>query len=71
MMITLYTIHCPQCNVLKKKLDAAGISYTLIDDRDTLRELGYTKLPILSVNGLDMDFHQAITWLKESFNNAN
>ena len=65
MMIKLYTIHCPQCNVLKKKLDIAGISYTLIDDRDWLMANGYDKFPILEVDGNQMNFIQAITWLKE------
>ena len=65
MMIKLYTIHCPQCNVLKKKLDAAGISYTLIDDKEWLIANGYDKFPILEVDGDQMNFSKAITWLKE------
>ena len=65
MMIKLYTIHCPQCNVLKKKLDAAGISYTLIDDKEWLSANGYDRFPILEVDGNQMNFSQAITWLKE------
>ena len=64
-MIKLYTIHCPQCNVLKKKLDLAGISYTLIDDRDWLAANGYDKFPILEVDGKEYDYMQAITWLRE------
>ena len=64
-MIKLYTIHCPQCNVLKKKLDAAGISYTLIDDKEWLIANGYDRFPILEVDGNQMNFGQAITWLKE------
>ena len=70
-MITLYTIHCPQCNVLKKKLDAAGISYTLIDDRNWLKENGYTLFPVLEVNGKQMDFSEARKWLEETFINAH
>ena len=65
MMIKLYTIHCPQCNVLKKKLDTAGISYTLIDDQEWLRANGYDKFPILEVDGTQMNYMQAITWLRE------
>ena len=65
MNIKLYTIHCPQCNVLKKKLDLAGISYTLIDDEAWLRENGYDKFPILEVDGTEMDYITAINWLKE------
>ena len=65
MMIKLYTIHCPQCNVLKKKLDTAGISYTLIDDKEWLIANGYDKFPILEVDGKKMNFSESITWLKE------
>lgn len=70
-MIKLYTIHCPQCNVLKKKLDAASISYTLIDDRNWLKENGYNLFPILEVNGKQMNFSEARKWLEGTFNNAN
>ena len=65
-MITLYTIHCPQCNVLRKKLDAAGISYQMIDDQKWLSENGYDKFPILEIEeGNQLNFSQAIKWLKE------
>ena len=64
MDIKLYTIHCPQCNVLKKKLDLAGITYTLIDDREWLSANGYELFPILSVDGKEMDFFTAKTWLE-------
>ena len=64
-MITLYTIHCPQCNVLKKKLDAAGISYSLIDDRDWLIQHSFNRFPILEVDGIQMNFAEARKWLEE------
>lgn len=65
MDITLYTIHCPQCIVLQKKLDLAGVKYNIVDDIPTLTQLGYTKFPILSVDGKEMDFFTAKTWLEE------
>lgn len=65
MKITLYTIHCPACNVLKKKLDAAGIEYTLVDDINVLNNLGYKVFPILNVDGKDFNLSQANQWLKE------
>jgi hypothetical protein len=30
--VVVYTIHCPACNILEKKLAAAGIDYTVVDD---------------------------------------
>lgn len=65
MKITLYTIHCPACNVLKKKLDAAGIEYTLVDDINVLNNLGYKVFPILNVDGEDLNLSKANQWLKE------
>lgn len=65
MKITLYTIHCPACNVLKKKLDAAGIEYTLVDDINVLNNLGYKVFPILNVDGEDFNLSKANQWLKE------
>ena len=65
MMIKLYTIHCPQCNVLRKKLDIAGISYSLIDDKEWLIENGFEKFPILEIDGKQLNYMEAINWLKE------
>jgi deoxycytidylate deaminase len=30
--VTLYSTHCPRCQVLEKKLIKAGITYTVCDD---------------------------------------
>lgn len=65
MMITLYTIHCPQCNVLKKKLDIAGISYSIVDDISVLEAMGYDSFPILKVDDKELNYMEAITWLRE------
>ena len=29
--VIVYTIHCPACNVLEKKLQKAGIDYGIVD----------------------------------------
>ena len=65
MNITLYTIHCPACIVLRKKLDMAGINYSVVDDINTLNELGYTTFPLLQVDDKLMNFSEANKWLKE------
>lgn len=64
MNITLYTIHCPRCNVLKSKLDAQHIQYQEITDENIMQALGLDDMPILEVNGERYDFSQAIQWLK-------
>lgn len=63
--IILYTIHCPKCNVLKKKLDKAEVQYTECADEEKMKELGLDTLPVLSVGGFKMDFNAALNWLKE------
>ena len=62
--IVLYTIHCPKCNVLEKKLSAAGIKFQISEDIEEMYKRGYKTAPMLDVNGTSYDFGQAIKWLK-------
>jgi deoxycytidylate deaminase len=65
----LYTTHCPRCKVLEKKLQQAGIIYSIVDDRETLLSLGFTEVPMLQINcGKTMNFKEANEWLKEATN---
>lgn len=61
--IILYTIGCPQCNVLKKKLDLRNIQYTENTDEEQMRELNIRDLPVLSVNGELKSMAQAAKWI--------
>ena len=39
--ITIYTTHCPRCEVLKKKLEQKGITwYNEIDSMEIMNSLG-------------------------------
>lgn len=38
---------CPQCSVLKMKMDAAKVEYTHIEDEAAIMELGYKGAPVL------------------------
>lgn len=69
--ITLYSTGCPQCTVLKKKLDAAGIKYDLVMDQEVMVSLGFKSAPILAVGGYYYTFAEAIRWVKEQQNNGN
>ena len=75
-MVTLYSTGCPKCNVLKKKLDAAGITYSLIEEESAVlnvaNKIGATTVPILEDNDKYMDFAAAIKWIndKEGDDNA-
>ena len=70
-MIILYSTGCPQCKVLKTKLDSLNINYELITDESIMMEKGFRSAPILEVDGEIMTFTQAIKWTKEVQTNGN
>lgn len=63
--ITLYTTHCPQCNVLQKKLDAAGVEYEVSEDIQKMLELGYMSAPLLMINDEPYTFKEACIWVDD------
>lgn len=67
-MIMLYTIGCPACNILEKKLIQAGIEYTTISDESTLQKAGIIQFPVLEVDGIRYSLGDANKWLKEYIN---
>lgn len=66
-MITLYTTHCPKCNILQQKLDQKQIEYEIVDNEETVVEygksIGILSTPILDVDGMNFDFNNALKWL--------
>ena len=60
MEVILYTIGCPKCNVLKKKLISANINFTTCEDTNIMTEKGISQLPILEVSGKTYDFVQSV-----------
>lgn len=64
-MPTLYSTGCPKCQVLKKKLDAAGINYTIELDIKIMKAKGFLQVPILEVDGKYMNFTEANKWIGE------
>ena len=60
MEVIFYTTHCPQCSILAKKLEQRNIQYTTVDDVETMKELGITSVPVLSVGGVLMNFRNAV-----------
>lgn len=63
MKITLFSTHCPKCNVLEKKLKAKNIEYEEVNDVEIMKEKGYLTVPILEVDGESMDFKRAVDWI--------
>lgn len=63
--ITLYTTHCPLCEKLAEKLDAAGVNYSVSEDTSTIAAQGFSAAPVLEVDGEFYDFPRAIYLLNE------
>lgn len=71
MELILYTIGCPKCNILKKKLDATQIEYKICDNVETMHNKGYTVLPILEIDNTPYEFSEAIKWVNERISNEH
>ena len=68
MKITLYSTGCPQCTVLKTKLDQNGFEYTLVTGQEAVEAitaLGFKSAPILQVGDQCYKFMDAVKWMKE------
>ena len=65
-MITVYTTnHCPQCQLLKQKLNQLGIEYEVFDNEEKMQEMGISSVPMMSVDGNIMSFREALNYLNE------
>ena len=63
--VILYEHGCPRCKVLKTKLDQKGIQYENISDINVMTAKGFTEAPKLEVDGVVMDFKEAVKWIGE------
>lgn len=63
--IILYSTGCPKCTVLKKKLDASSIPYTVNDSVEDMTKLGISQVPVLSVDGDLLEFASANQWINQ------
>lgn len=64
MTVILYTIGCPSCKFLESELNNKHIEYIKLEDKQSLRKLGITTLPMLEVDGRKMTYKDALVWLK-------
>ena len=66
-MITIYTTQtCPKCKILKKKLQEKGIEYKEFNDEDEMQRMGILSVPVMDVDGEQLDFPAAIKYINES-----
>ena len=64
MKVILYTNGCPQCKILKIKLDEKNIEYEVFDDVELMLEKGFRSMPMLEKDGEIMIFPKALEWVK-------
>ena len=65
-MITIYTTaNCPKCKILKKKLREKGIEYKEFNDEDEMQRMGILSVPVMDVDGEQLDFPAAIKYINE------
>ena len=62
-MIILYSTHCPKCQVLEKKLDQKNIKYDIIDDEELMVNKGFINVPVLEIDGKELNFKEAVEWV--------
>ena len=65
-MITVYSsATCPNCKMLKLKLDKAGIPYAVNENIEEMEKLGIKSLPRLELeDGTLLSFGDAIRYIK-------
>lgn len=67
-MVTLYTTHCPKCEVLLMKLEDANIPFTIVDNIDEVIAVGtkhgIMSAPILQIDERVMGFSEAVEWIR-------
>ena len=65
MNIVLYTIDCPNCLILEKKLKAKDIKFLKVSDKEAIVAKGFgdSAFPLLEVDGVVMSYKTAIQWI--------
>ena len=63
--VIIYSTKCPRCKVLENKLQAANIPYDEITDVEIMKSKGFQEAPKLEVDGVVMDFKEAVKWIGE------
>lgn len=60
----LYTIDCPMCLVLEKKLIDKKLEFERVDDRDVLSKLDLMFFPVLEMDdGHRLPYRDAVAWV--------
>ena len=64
MKVVFYTIGCPQCLLVERKLKEKHIQYAEKNDIEEMISLGFEHAPILVVDGKSMGVKESLNWIK-------
>ena len=70
-MIILYSTGCPNCEKLKLLLNKKNISYVENNSIDEMLALGFNRVPVLSVDDVNMSYNDAKKWIEENGKGEN
>ena len=59
----LYTIGCPQCVILEKKLDAKKIKYDICENVGIMENKGIDSVPVLEIDDKLLSYADAIEYV--------
>ena len=64
--ITLYSKDgCIRCNLVKQMLNKHGVPFDEVTDEIIIEQKEYEQLPMMEVDGKEMEYIQILYWLKE------
>ena len=64
MEVILYSTGCPQCNILKEMLQKKNIIFQIEDNVEKMKELGFSSLPMLSIDNKNLNIKEDFNFLK-------
>lgn len=69
--VVLYSTGCPNCKLLKKRLEQKGITFTENTDKQQMLSMNFVRVPVLEVDGERMDFSKANKWIDNQEGSTN
>lgn len=64
--ITLYSKHgCIRCDLVKQMLNSHNVPFDEVTDELIIEQKEYEQLPMMEVDGKEMEYIQILYWLKE------
>lgn len=59
----LYTIGCPKCAILEKKLKSKNIDFEICTDTNIMSQLGIDSLPVLGIGNNLLPYKEAVNYI--------